>query len=239
MVVSSRAIVVASLGVLGVALLVGPSLGQQKDSSVSKTSSQPPANSAKPPAPAAFGTIDMTAVFKNYDKVKYTSEEFQAAALAKKNELMKIMTEMQTVSESLANLKPGTPDYKKHEDRMSMLKAQGEAGRESAEREFAMREATMLATIYKEVQEMVAAVAKLRKMTYVMRVSNDPITSTDPNSAMTAINRTVVYFDGANDITNDVVYNLNRRYKAQGGPAPKGTSSSTTAAPAAAKPAGN
>jgi hypothetical protein len=55
----------------------------------------------------------------------------------------------------------------------------------------------------------------------------------------------VIYADPSNDITNDVVYNLNRMYKATGGPAPKGSAAAPAApsnpnpgAPAAAGAAG-
>ncbi len=58
-------------------------------------------------------------------------------------------------------------------------------------------------------------------MNYVVKVSNQPITGTDPNSVMAAIQSTMVYADPRNDITNDVIYNLNRVYKATAGPAPK------------------
>ncbi len=51
-----------------------------------------------PAAPATFGSIDMTAVFKGYDKVKVSGEEFKAAVMAKKKDLMGIMEQMQTES---------------------------------------------------------------------------------------------------------------------------------------------
>jgi outer membrane protein len=243
MIVSSRAVVAAGLGVLGLGLLVGPSLGQQPDASVRKAASQPqaqPAAAPRPPAPApaTFGSIDMGAVFKGYDKVKSSSEEFRAAVMAKKNELMKVQAEMQQEAEKLAKMMPGTVDAKKIEDHMTQLKAQVEAGRESAEREFALREAEMLATIYKEVQSMVNRVAKHRGITYVLRVSNDPITSSNPNSAMMAIERTVVVADPQNDITDEVVRYLNYDYKAKGGTAPKATSAAPAPA-AGTRPSGN
>jgi Skp family chaperone for outer membrane proteins len=237
MIVSSRAVVAAGLGVLGVGLLVGTSVGQQPDAAVRKAASQPqPAAAPKPPAPATFGSVDMGAVFKGYDRVKSSSEEFRAAVMGKKNELMKIQAEMQQESEKLAKMTPGSVDAKKIEDRMTQLKAQAEAGRESAEREFALREAEMLATIYKEVQTMVSRVAKHRGITYVLRISNDPITSSNPNSAMMAIERTVVVADPQNDITDEVIRYLNYEYKAKGGAEPKAAAG---AAAAGTRPAGN
>lgn len=236
MVVSSRAVAVVSFGLLGVFALASASYAQQQDTAVRKTNTQSPAGT--PAAPATFGSIDMTAVFKGYDKVKVSGEEFKAAVMTKKKDLMAIMEQMQTESASLAKLAPGSADAKKIEDRITQLKASNEAGREQAEREFALREAEMLATLYKEIQSMVSRVARHHGMTYVLRVSNDPVTGSDPNSAMRAIERSVVYAEPVNDITNEVIGYLNVEYKKAGGTAPKATSA-VTPAPSAVKPAGN
>ena len=233
MVISSRAIVAMGLSAVGLGLLVGPSLGQQQDGGVRRTASPSTAASAAPISPV-IGTIDMDAVFKNYDKVKVSSEEFKAAALARKGDLQKIQADAQQEAEILAKLTPGTEDFKKHENRVTELKARFEAGRESAERDFASREAEAMATLYKEVQAMVARIAKWRKMTYIVKVSNQPISGSNPNSVMAAMANTMVYADPTNDITNDVVYNLNRIYKATGGPSVKG---SATTPPATGGPA--
>jgi Skp family chaperone for outer membrane proteins len=241
MVVSSRAIWAISLSLTGVALLVGPSLAQPgraiEDGRVSKTAS-PGANLPQTPSPPTIGTVDIEQVFKGYEKVKAANKEFNAAMMARKNELMKIMSEAQSEAEMMSKFTPGNDDYKKHENRVTQLKAQHEAGRESAEREFALREAESMATLYKEVQAMVARIAKWRKLNYIFKVSNQPIAGSNPNSVMNAISSTVIYADPHNDITNDVIHNLNRMYQATAGPAagPKPAHSSATATPAGGAP---
>jgi outer membrane protein len=236
MVISWRAIVTTGLCAVGLALLVGPSLGQQQDGGVRRTASPSTGAPSAPVAPA-IGTIDMDAVFKNYEKVKVSSEEFKAAAQARKAELVKIQGEAQQEAEMLAKLTPGTEDFKKHENKVTQLKAQFEAGREQAERDFAAREAEAMATLYKEIQAMVARVAVWRKMTYIVKVSNQPISGSNPNSVMAAMANTVVYADSRNDITNDVVYNLNRMYKATGGTSAKASASTPPAAGSSSSPA--
>ena len=230
MVVSARAILAMGLGVVGLGLLAGPTFGQQPDGAVRKSAAQATPAPVKPPDPATFGTIDMAAVFKGYDKVKTSSEEFKSAVMSKKNELMKLMSEAQQQSEMLAKMTPGSLDSKKYEDKISQLKAQHEALREQYERDFSLREAEMLATLYKEIQAMVSRVAQFRKMTYILRVSNDPVSGSNPNSAMMAIERTVVYAETRNDITEDVVKYLNMQYKAAAGTSPGATSSTAPAA---------
>ena len=75
---------------------------------------------------------------------------------------------------------------------------------------------------------MVARVAKWRKMTYVVKVSNQPISGGNPNSVMAAMANTMVYADPRNDITNDVVLQpepdvQGRRCPGPRGPPPRGS----------------
>jgi Skp family chaperone for outer membrane proteins len=221
MVASSRGILAIGLGLTGLAILVAPTLGQpqQKDGAVRKAAA--PTSSTKWPTPIApvIGTVDLELVFKSYHKVAQSNKEYSAALMARKNELMKIMSEAQEESQMLSKLAPGTEDYRKHENKVTQLKAQHEAGREQAEREFALRQAEAMATLYKEIQEMVKMLAKERNMNYVVKVSSQPITGTDPNSVMAAISSTMVYADPRNDLTKDVIHNLNRFYNQTAVPA--------------------
>jgi len=219
MVCSPRALLAIGACLTGMGLLSGPTLGQA-DPAIRKTNGRTPAAPAAP-VPPVIGTIDLDAVFKSYEKVKVSSEEFKAAALSRRNELLKIQAEAQQESELMAKLTPGTEDFKKCENRMTELKARYEAGREQAEREFAAREAEAMATLYKEIQAMVARVAQWRKMNYIVRVSNQPISGTNPNSVMAAMASTMIYADPSNDITNDVIHNLNLLYRKTSGAAAK------------------
>ncbi len=133
------------------------------------------------PIPPLIGTVDMDAVFKGYEKFKVTNKEFQAAVLARQNELMKIKSEAEEEGQMLSKLTPGTEDFKKHENRVTELKARFAAGREQAQREFQARESENVATIYKEVQLMVTAIAQWRKINYVVRVTNLQPNGADPN----------------------------------------------------------
>jgi Skp family chaperone for outer membrane proteins len=212
MVLSTRGFLAIGLGMVGLSLLIGPTLAQQ-DGALRKTTG--PTASAAPAAPVqpVIGTVDIDAVFKAYEKFKATNKEFQTAVMARQNELMKIKAEGNEETQMLAKLTPGTQDFKRHEDKMTELKARLAAGTEQAQREFQLKESENVATIYKEVQLMVTAVAQWRKMNYVVRVTNVQPAGADPNTVMAALQNTMVYYDPRNDITNDVIHNLNRRYK--------------------------
>ncbi|WP_165249859.1 OmpH family outer membrane protein [Paludisphaera soli] len=232
MVLSSRLIVAVGLGVVGAGLLVAPIQGQQ-DGAVRKTNGG--ASQFKEGTAPVIGTIDLDGVFKNYEKVKYANEEFQGALKDRQGQLMKLQQEMVQEAELLQRFTPGQEDFKKQENKLTEMKAKLEAGREQAEREFQSREAEAMASLYNEVTEVAKKIAKARKMTYVMKVTNQTPSGANPNSVMAAMSNPMIYFDPANDITQDVVYNLNAVYKAAGGPTAK---AATPPAGAPGAPAG-
>ncbi|WP_337176717.1 OmpH family outer membrane protein [Paludisphaera sp.] len=214
MVLSSRLIVAAGLGVVGAGLLSAPIQGQQ-DGAVRKTSAG--ASQWTPGTAPVLGTIDLDAVFQSYEKVKYANEEFKAAMVAKRGELAKLQNDMAQEAEVLQRYAPGQEEYKKQEFKLTEMKARLEATREQAEREFQDREAQAMANLYNEVTEVAKRIAKARKMTYVMKVTNQTPNGTNPQTVMAAMANPMIYFDTANDITQDVIHNLNRTYKESGG----------------------
>lgn len=198
---------IAGCGLAGLIALSDPITAQQPQSGAAA------AKTAAPIAPAIIGTIDMDAVFKGYDKVKASSDEFKAAAMAKQEELTKLGAEIKIEIDKLAKLKPDQADYKKQEALITELRAKHEAGRQSAEREFSRLEAESLGGLYQEISKMTSRVAMHKGMTYVVKVSSDAVDGQDPNSVMAAMSRAVVYADKRYDITRDVLYNLNLEYQ--------------------------
>src|SRR5690606_24377785 len=103
--------------------------------------------------------IDLDAVFKSYEKVKYADEEFKAAMNAKRGDLLKLQNELAQEAEVLQRYAPGQEEYQKQEFKLSELKARLEATREQAERDFQRREAETMATLYNEVTEVAKRIA--------------------------------------------------------------------------------
>ena len=227
---STRAILAMGLCLVGVVGLVGRSFGQQQKDGQVRTTATPaaavapatdPAAARIAPKPVSIGSIDMDKVLKDYDKFKVANETIRGEALSRHNELMKIATEAKQEQEKYQRMTPGSPDAKKCEDRITQLKAQFEAGRENAEREFTQKEAETMATIYNEVATMARGVAQQRQMAFVVKYSDQPASGSEPNSVVAAMSRTILFADPSVDITGDVIKWLNYRYKASGGPAPK------------------
>lgn len=207
---SSRAI--WALGLFGVTGLVASSTAQTGAGQAAPNTAAP---TGTHPTPAIVASVDLDAVFKGYAKVKDSSDLLKTDALNKQNELMKISLEMKKLTEKMQQFQPGSSDQKKLEVEFTKYKAQLEAEREQAQHDFAQREAEALGGLYKEVQTMVSRVAAKYGYTHVIKSSNEPITGSDPNSVMAAMARSVIYADPSTDITQIVLFNLNKSYEMQ------------------------
>jgi outer membrane protein len=226
---SSRTAWALGLGLLSVTFLVGQSLGQAGGS---------PKAEQPPPPPATLATIDIKAVIDGYDKAKFLNDQFQVEVRARQGELAKMGAKGQQLAKEMENFALGSAEYKDRENQVTKVRVELQAAREQAEREFAQKEADAMAQIYKEIQVMVKAVAEYYHYKYVVKVSNDSISGSDPNSVVAAISRPVVYADPGADITKTVLHNLNLQYARQGGtkPAARTTSPATGPASGGAKP---
>jgi Skp family chaperone for outer membrane proteins len=225
------------LCLVGVAGLVSRSFGQQGDAKVRTAANPAPATDATAarvaPKPAMIGSIDIEKVLKDYDKFKVANENIRAEALARHQSLMAIANEAKQEQDKYQRMSPGSPDAKKCEDKITQLKAQFEAGRENAEREFTQKEAETMATIFNEIAAMTKGVAQQRQMAFVVKYTDAPASGSEPNSVMAAMGRTILFADPSVDITPYVIHYLNMRYKESGAPAPKNTTTTMPNGPTA------
>jgi outer membrane protein len=215
MAISSKTAWALGLGVLGVFGLVRQTTGFGDDG-VQKASNS--ASSTAPAfRPAVIGSVDMEAVFKNYEKVKFHIEQLKAEGMAKQGDLVKIMTEGKQVAKEMEGFQPGSADYKLREGKLTDLQAKLEAEKAKAQREFDARHAEVLSTFYKEVQSMVSRVARYKGLNFVVKVSNEPVVGDNPDAVMMAMAKSVVYSDPTLDVTATVLHNLNKEYIEAGG----------------------
>ena len=110
----------------------------------------------------------------------------------------------------------GSPESDIYEAKITTLKGQIEAGRETAQRDFARREAQIMAGLFNEIQQTIASLAKSRGINYVVKVSAEPTSDSNPNDVMTSWGRSVLYADPGNDLTEEVLSELNRTFAAAG-----------------------
>jgi Skp family chaperone for outer membrane proteins len=231
---STRAALAISLGLVGVAGIVVPSIGQDRQVVQAKDGGQAAA-APKNAGPAVIGTINMEAVFKACDKFLAMEEQIETDAKVRQSELMKIANEGNAETEKLKKLAPGTPTTKGIEDNITSLQARFEAGRKQAQMEIARKHGDLMAKTVNDVRQMAKAVADQRGITLVLQASTTEASIAQPDTIEMALSRAVVYADPRYDITADVIKWLNYFNEKAGGPKP--TRNHNPAAPGAAAPA--
>ena len=73
--------------------------------------------------------------------------------------IQKIVAKAVSEAEALKEMEPGSAKYQATEAKIEKLKAEAEAGREKAQKEFAQKEAEMLKDIYKDIREAAGIIA--------------------------------------------------------------------------------
>ena len=172
--------------------------------------------SAPNPPASAIGSINMDVVLKRSVKFQRESRRLSGDLNHERERLKNLEGEVKELFEQMRRRDARTPASDADEQKIANLKSQIEAGREIAQREFTRREAQMMAGLLQEIQQTIAALAKSRGINYVVKVSAEPTSDSDPNDVMTSWGRSVLYADPRNDLTEEVISELNRKFAAAG-----------------------
>lgn len=173
--------------------------------------------------PHRIALIDMEYVFKNYEKLKYQSEDLKSVAQEDRNNLQKKLKKGQEMAAELKDLKQDTPEYDarvqkiqkletdlKFEDKQNQVKMQREA-------------AKMNLGIYHEVRDAVEKFCKYHKYTLAIQFTRSEANSADPQRMMQIVGQTVVYYRKSDngkckdDLSEGVVKWLNDKYAKDSG----------------------
>lgn len=188
-------------------------------------------NAAPANLPHKVGLIDMAHVFKNYKKFEALREDLKAEIQQSDDKAKASVTQMKQIEEQMKATTPGSPDYVKFEKQLLTLKADFDAFRASAQRDFLRKESQIYKTVYLEVEDAVGLYAKHYKYTLIMRFNREGLDdAAEPNDVLQRMNRQVIYHQANDDITEPVLSYLNDRYGNSGGgnPAPRTATPRTT-----------
>ncbi len=142
--------------------------------------------SAPNPPASAIGSINMDVVLKRSVKFQRESQRLSGDLNHERERLKNLEGEVKELFEQMQRRDARTPASDADEQKIANLKSQIEAGREIAQREFTRREAQMMAGLFKEIQQTIASLAKSRGINYVVKVSAEPTSDSDPNDVMTS-----------------------------------------------------
>jgi RNA polymerase sigma factor (sigma-70 family) len=172
-------------------------------------------------AATAVGSVDMDAVFRRYEKAQQANEQDDTYINAARERLANLEAHFKKLDAPLQRLAPGGPDFLALEGQIAALRNQYETERETLQREATRRQARTAAVLYEEIRGVITSVAKAKGLNYVVKVSPGPQPDSEPVEVMTSLKHSVVYADPRDDLTEEVIRDLNRRFRAAGARTPR------------------
>jgi len=199
-----------TLSLLTIAVLATSSFATAQDGRATATK--------KKAAPSSVALIDMAHVFQNYDKFKVLREGLQAAVQESDAEAKRMAESFKTLQQKLTEqskqLDPGSEEYGNIEQQLLDEKGRFESWRAGTQRKLARRETDMLKVIYSDVSKMVGLYARHAEYSLVLRFNSKGVEDEmQPQQAIQAMNRNVIYHEDGNNITEVVLTQLNKQYK--------------------------
>lgn len=159
------------------------------------------------------GVIDMAHVFQNYTKFEALRTNLQAEITQSDEEAKAMVTRLQQFQESLKQYKVGDEKYTAGEKQILAAKGEFDAFRASTQRKLAKSESEMFKVIYTDVTAAVKLYAEYAKFDHVMRYNRKDVSDEmNPQEAVQTMNKTFIYTKSENDITDQVLGYLNKKY---------------------------
>lgn len=170
-------------------------------------------NSPSKNVPHKIGLIDMAHIFKEYDKFKELRIELKADISQSDAKARQMAQQLKALQAELKMLVEGTDQHSQVERRLVKGASEFEAFRKVAQRDFLRKESQIYKMIYLEVSKTAKMYAKHYDFTLIMRFTREGLeTTAEPRKVIEGMNRQVVFFRPADDITDPVLKYLNQEY---------------------------
>lgn len=167
-------------------------------------------------APAAaqstttIAVIDIAKIFKGHVRfnqmmadIKKDIEEFDGIVKAE-------TAKLKSMSEALASYKTGSLEYKTKEEEIARMSSDLQVKVGLKKKELLEQEARVYYNVYRELETTVARFAQANRITMVLRFNSEEMKEEDRNSVLQGVNRAVVYYHPNLDVTNFVLFELNK-----------------------------
>jgi Skp family chaperone for outer membrane proteins len=155
--------------------------------------------------------IDLSHVFKNYQKFQVLSKRLEDEVKQAEAELKANRAKLQQMARQLDEFEKGSAEYRELEEELARGQADLQIQVNAQKRRFVEQEAANYYSVYQEVLVEVEAFCKQHDIKLVLRYSGQPIDESEPSEVVQALNKSVVYHDPAIDISEHILERLNGR----------------------------
>jgi Skp family chaperone for outer membrane proteins len=168
--------------------------------------------------------LDLTYIFKNHLRFQQLSNDMRRAVDKAEKDLQADREAYRKLAEQMeTTYRKGTPEYNAMEEELNKRAADLNLRVNRQKKEFLEQEAKIYFNVYSEVIEHVKYYSESNGINLVLRFNGDPIDRNDPQDVLKELNKSVLYYNRAIDITPLVLEKLNAgAAPAGGGLAPNG-----------------
>jgi Skp family chaperone for outer membrane proteins len=153
--------------------------------------------------------LDLTWIFKHHARFQQMTSDMRRDVEAAENTLKNERDAFQKMQARLEDFKRGTPEFKALEEDLAKKAADLNLQVNIQKKNFLEQEARMYFTVYQEVLECVKYYADSNGISLVMRFNGDPVDRSDPQEVLKELNKSVIYYNRAIDITPIILDKLN------------------------------
>ena len=192
-------------------------------SGIAQEGARSPAAGAVPKAAASVpnGTnvavIDIAFIFKNHIRFNSQMKALEAEAQEFQTWMQQRERELQAIKEGLKDLKQGTPDFQKKEEKLASEGTTFQLEVRRRQLDVSQREAGLYYDAYAELEKTVALFAQRNRIGIVLKYNRDTIKRDDRRSVMEGLARPVIY-QSQLDITSLILSEVNKGQVAPSGP---------------------
>lgn len=179
------------------------------------------AQGTAPPRPTV-AIIDLSYVFKNYTKFNEMTAGMKRQVEAADAQLKGRQEELKKIAEQFSSLPLGSPERNKLEEQATQMDADIKVEIATQRKDFLRQEAQIYYNVYQEVQDTIKTYCERNGILLVMRFNGEPPDPNNPQEVMQDLNKAVVYYHRAIDITFPIKEALEAAHPTAGQQRPAG-----------------
>lgn len=155
--------------------------------------------------------IDLTYVFKHHARFESLTTAMRRDVEAAEAQLKTERDALTKLVEQLDDYRKGTPEYKNLEEDLAKRQADLQLQVSMQKRNFLEQEARIYYDVYQEIMRHVQSYCESTGTVLVLRFAGDPIDPNDPQQILKELNKSVLYYQPAIDITPIILDQVNRQ----------------------------
>ena len=171
----------------------------------------------RPPGPGV-AIIDLTYIFKNHTRFQAMKDDLERDVKRAEEDLKALQKQIAELIELRKEYNSGTPDYRRLDEQIVQRQAELQSKVKLQRKDFVRREAKAYYNVYREITDEVGYYAERSGINVVLRFNGEPTDQSAPEDVLKALNKPIIYYNRAIDITPIILERLERR---QGAPNPQ------------------